>query len=278
MSTSVEAANTIESAGSIDKRRPRTRWPNGSKRAGPSEGAAEPASARVRRLRHACLRALARLEGRPEPTLEECERASWVSGLQGAYRSVAGGSRAKQRDLDAISPTHRQRYVWAATLAASLLLAELVFLPPAAFWEAKGHLPPERVLGVPNAPVSPLLLLAARGWSALLAPLGFSADTLLTVLSLIVGAGLSIPLFLIAHHGLWRLTHAARGPAAAGRLALAAALCVALVGWGLTVFTLDPARGGGYALNAGALYGAVWLVWRRRGIPSASAQPRPSPT
>jgi hypothetical protein len=58
---------------------------------------------------------------------------------------------------------------------------------------------------------------------------------------------------------------AASAPRRAAWPALTGAACLALLFTGaLTLFGLDPARGSGYAVDAGALCGAAWVVWHRR--------------
>jgi hypothetical protein len=153
---------------------------------------------------------------------------------------------------------YRPPYGWAVAVASAALLIGLLLAPPAAFWETRGHLPPAQVMGIPNAPASPLFVLGARGWTLLLSPLPLPAEVLLTLFALAGGAALAALTFLLVHRTLWRLP-------AARELSVQLAVGLSLLAAGLfAALGSDVGRQGAWVLHAALAVGAAWLLWRWR--------------
>jgi hypothetical protein len=229
------------------------------RRGGLEAPAPHPVSARVQRLRRACLRAVARAHGQPEPTVEACDEARWTNGLAGAYQSIAKpGSQVPPLHGANAAARYEPPYGWAVAVAGAALFIGLALAPVTAFWETSGHLPPAQLLGIPNAPASLPFALAARGWTWVSSPLPVSTDVRLTLFALLAVAALATLTFLVVHRLLSRLT-------AAQELAVPFAVGVSLLGAGLfAALGSDVAEDGAWVLHATLLVGVGWMVWRWR--------------
>ena len=219
------------------------------------------ASDRLVRVRRASLRAVARVHAAPEPTDPECDGASWQGGLSGAYRSLPGRGVAlapspADAQLPAVpAPVYHTPWGWALGAGAAAFALALATAPAGAFWETRGHVPPEARLGVPGAPDSLLFAALARAWAVALSPF-LSGDVALTVFLLASLAALAVGGFLLVQAAL-RITLGARGWATAGAFVtvIAGAGFVAAEEW-LTSSAI------GWVLPAATASTAVWLGLR----------------
>jgi hypothetical protein len=219
----------------------------------------EPPSARIHALRRACLRAVARLHDQPEPMSEECDRATWEAGLSGAYRSIRKARMGAHVQPDSqAAPVYRPPYVWLVPLAASAFFLELALAPFNAFWETHGHVAPEALLGVPNAPANPLFAALARVWMLVLGPFTASLDVQLTLFALLPAAALAGLTFLFLHRTLWPVASETAGT-------LPFALGLSLLGAsGLAAWGSSHASRSAVLLDIALLIAATWLLWRWR--------------
>jgi hypothetical protein len=160
--------------------------------------------------------------------------------------------------------------VWLVPLAASAFVLALALAPFHAFWETRGHLPPAQLLGVPNAPASPLLAALALVWSTLLGPFIGSLDVQLTLFGLLPGAAVASLVFLYTHRALWPLAGETAGtlPFALG-VSLLAASGIAV--WGSSSSAVSSAL-----MNGALIMALVWLAWRLRDRRPSGGAARPA--
>jgi hypothetical protein len=152
----------------------------------------------------------------------------------------------------------------AAAVAGLVLTGYVLTLAPSVtFWDAGEFIAAARTLGIPHPPGTPLFVLIAHVWAALV-PIGEYAyrTNLLSALLSASGAGF---LFLLAHESL---RAAARGlePATARALRLGGATAAAVLG----AFTFTNWQNSNetevYAVATFSIAAMAWLghAWRRR--------------
>ena len=160
----------------------------------------------------------------------------------------------------AASPPYRA----AAAVTVLVLAGYLVTLAPSVtFWDAGEFIAATRTLGIPHPPGTPLFVLIAHLWAAIL-PIGEYAfrTNLLSALLSALGAGF---LFLVAYETLGRAT-SDLPPAEGALFRNGGALAATLIG----AFTFTQWQNSNetevYAVAGGTIALTAWLclVWRRR--------------
>ena len=155
-----------------------------------------------------------------------------------------------------------------ALLAGLVVLAGyLVTLAPSAtFWDAGEFVASAHILGIPHPPGTPLYIMIAHLWDALIP--GLTTAVKLNAMSAVFSAGCSVFFFLFVHEALRR--GAAGLDASGAKLfrvggAFAATLCA---GFAFTVWQISNDAGKVYPIAMFLIALSAWLVWlwrRERG-------------
>ena len=222
-------------------------------------------AARLRRLRHAALRALARRRGEEDPTTEDCDRAVWDGGLAAAYRGIAKpratvASPAAGADADTAASTDKGNASaaaqtvnpfrpfplgWTAAVGGLSFASRLLMGPWRSYWDARAHLPAS--VPVPTGSFwSDFAVNAERIRLSALLALGDSAGMLLSLGAVSSVAIVSAVAFLLVY------SRVGRTPAPRRSALLVSATLVLLVGASLNLWTpsLIPSGPGLVAFSA----------------------------
>jgi hypothetical protein len=152
----------------------------------------------------------------------------------------------------------------AALLVAALVLAGyvLTLAPTVTFWDAGEFISAARTLGIPHPPGTPLFVMIAHVWGALVPVGGYALRTnLLSALLSAAGAGF---LFLVAHQSL-RATGEGLDSATARALRLGGAGAAAVLGAFSFTNWQNSNETEVYAVATFSIAAMAWLaqVWRR---------------
>jgi hypothetical protein len=166
----------------------------------------------------------------------------------------------------------RPPYLLACVAALVLLVGYIVTLAPSVtFWDAGEFIASAHILGIPHPPGTPLYILIAHSWDALVP--GLPTATKLNLLSAIFSAGASAFFFLFVYETLRR--GAAGMDEGGARLfrvggAFAATLCS---GFAFTVWQISNDAGKVYPIAMFLIGASAWMVWlwrRERGGPEGA--------
>jgi hypothetical protein len=193
-------------------------------------------AARLRRLRVAALRAVARKRGEEEPSAIECERAAWEHGLGAAYRSIAKGPRAETavREKPSVAgvsaPERSLPLAWSAAVGMAAFASRLLLAPWGAFWDPREHLPAKLPPATDNW-WGDVLVAIERMWILGIAKLGSFAGAVLSVAAIGSVALVSAVLFLVV------FSVVSKTPASRRSAVFVSAALVLLTGVALNVWT-----------------------------------------
>jgi hypothetical protein len=148
----------------------------------------------------------------------------------------------------------------AAALAGLAVLVHYTrtLAPSTGFWDAGEYITAAHVLGIPHPPGSPLFVLLAHAWEALLAPTGLSPAVRINLFSAVLSA---------SAHALWFLVvDRALGTGAQNRVfrRVGAAAAVALSATAFTVWSQSDVNEKVYAVSFFTTALASWLALRWR--------------
>jgi hypothetical protein len=157
-----------------------------------------------------------------------------------------------------------------ALLAGLVLLVGYVFTlaPSVTFWDAGEFIASAHILGIPHPPGTPLYILIAHTWDALIP--GLATAVKLNLLSALFSAGCSVFFFLFTYEALRRGT-GDLDTAGARLFRAGGAFAAALVsGFAFTVWQISDDAGKVYPIAMFLIGASAWMVWlwrRERGGP-----------